>query len=102
MFSQGVERTEFKAKKKTVDFLCEEKVTRLAQSHGGLGKRAASSSWERHPASLLRGHAPAGEIPRFVPSSFICFEGTGPNSSSMGLNIRLTRTLPLEKISRNP
>lgn len=85
-----------------MDFLCEEKVTRLAQSHGGLGKRAANSSWERHPASLLGGHAPAGEIPRFVPSSFICFEGTGPNSSSMGLNIRLTRTLPLEKISRNP
>jgi hypothetical protein len=32
-----------------------------------------------------------------MPSSLICLVGVGPNSSSIGLNIRLTRTLLLEK-----
>lgn len=50
------------------------------------------------PSALSVAHGV--EIPRFTFSSLICLDGVGPNSSSMGLNIRLTRTLLLEKMSR--
>ena len=53
-----------------------------------------------HESKAKEGRAPGGAVPRFIPSSFICLEGAGPNSSSMGLNIRFTRTLLLEKMRK--
>lgn len=41
-------------------------------------------------------------LPLFRPSSLICFKGEGPNSSSTGRKILLTRTLLLEYTKQGP
>lgn len=82
-------------------------IPRPAPKHRDLAGAVQSSWWNETPIHARWGVAPqcqrsawTGEIPRFMPSSFICLEGAGPNSSSMGLNILFTRTL-LEKMSRS-
>lgn len=74
--------------------------------HGTAGPRQNVSSLGEssptlpHDSEAKEGRAPGRAVPRFIPSSFICLEGAGPNSSSMGLNIRFTRTLLLEKMRK--
>lgn len=74
----------------------------LASNHWHGPNHTCPSQLEAISPTTLFFNVKNGLLPLFRPSSFICFKGDGPNSSSTGRNILLTRTLLLENTKQGP